>query len=219
MRTHFVNFLAYPVILIAGFFVFKKDNLSTKSIAEHQASKVTFLTSAEPVFYGPFQEDFKTYTQDLRYYSLATSRPDSFISFREALAFKESRGKYGVVNSLGYLGKYQFGMTTLRLFGVRDSMTFLQSPKLQEKVFVKNLRYNHNLLEDYIEKYDGQKIGGVEITESGILAAAHLSGPGGVKKYLRTEGRGRSRDAYGSSVRGYLKKFGGYDLSKIIKKK
>jgi hypothetical protein len=217
MRTHFVNFLAYPVVLIAGFFVFKKDNLSTKSIAAHQASQVTFLTSAEPVFYGPYQEDFETYTQDLRYYSLATSRPDSFISFREALAFKESQGKYGAVNSLGYLGKYQFGMTTLRLFGVRDSLTFLQSPKLQEKVFVKNLRYNHNLLEDYIAKYDGQKIGGVEITESGILAAAHLSGVGGVKKYLRTNGAGRSRDAYGSSVRSYLKKFAGYDLSKVVK--
>ncbi len=218
MRTHFVNFLAYPVVLIAGFFVFKTDNSSTKSIAEHQASKMTFLTSAEPVFYGPFQEDFKTYTADLRNFSLASTRPDGFISFREALAFKESQGKYGIVNSLGYMGKYQFGMTTLRHFGVNDSMTFLQSPKLQERIFVKNLRYNHNLLEDYIAKYDGQKVGGVRVTESGILAAAHLSGVGGVKKYLNSEGSGRSRDAYGSSVRGYMKKFGGYDLSRVVKK-
>lgn len=218
MRTHFINVLAYPVILITGFFVFKKDDLNIRSIAEHQASQVTYLSSAEPIFYGPYLEDFETYTRDLRFYSLATSRPDSFISFREALAFKESQGKYGVVNSLGYLGKYQFGMTTLRLFGVHDSLTFLNSPKLQERVFIKNLRYNHELLEDYIQEYGGKNVGGVEITESGILAAAHLSGVGGVKRYLKTDGKGRSRDAYGSSVRTYLRKFAGYDLSRVVEK-
>ena len=67
-----------------------------------------------------------------------------------------------------------------------------------------------------IDKYDGKQIAGVTITESGILAAAHLSGPGGVKKFLRTNGKGRSRDAYGSSVKGYLKRFGGYDLSPVL---
>ena len=34
---------------------------------------------------------------------------NSYISFKEALAFKESRGDYFTVNTLGYLGKYQFG--------------------------------------------------------------------------------------------------------------
>ncbi|WP_105982426.1 peptidoglycan-binding protein LysM [Nonlabens agnitus] len=217
MRTNFVNFLAYPVVLIAGFFVFKKDNLSVKSIQKHQESKMTFLTSAtRPVLYGPNDETFESYTKDLKEYSLATPNSDSFISFREALAFKESQGKYGVVNTLGYLGKYQFGMSTLRTFGVNDSLAFLQSPRLQERVFLKNLKYNHTMLEDYIEMFEGKEVGGVKVTESGILAAAHLSGVGGVKKYLRTNGSGRSRDAYGSSVRGYLKKFGGYDLSRVL---
>lgn len=218
MRTNFVNFLAYPVVLIAGFFVFKKDATNVRSIQKHQESKMTFLTSASStILYGPNDEDFDTYTKDVKNYSLATSSPKSFISFREALAFKESQGKYGVVNSLGYLGKYQFGMSTLQNFGVRDSLMFLQSPKLQERVFVKNLQYNHSMLEDYIEEYTGKEVGGVKVTESGILAAAHLSGVGGVKKYLRTNGEGRSRDAYGSSVRGYMKKFGGYDLSAVLK--
>lgn len=218
MRTNFVNFLAYPVVLIAGFFVFKKDNASVKSVQKHQESKMMFLTSASSsIHYGPNAEIIKSNKKDLKTYSMATSKPNSYISFREALAFKESQGKYGIVNSLGYLGKYQFGMTTLRHFGVNDADTFLRSPKLQERVFVKNLRYNHNMLEDYIEKYVGKEVGGVKVTESGMLAAAHLSGVGGVKKYLRTNGSGRSRDAYGSSVRSYMKKFGGYDLSTIIK--
>src|SRR5690606_13075107 len=33
----------------------------------------------------------------------------SFVGFKEALAFKESRGDYFSVNTHGYLGKYQFG--------------------------------------------------------------------------------------------------------------
>jgi len=218
MRTNFVNFLAYPVVLIAGFFVFKKDNASVRSIQKHQESKMTFLTSASSsILYGPNEDKTESLKKVSKTYSLATSKPRSFISFREALAFKESQGKYGIVNSLGYLGKYQFGMTTLRHFGVNDADTFLRSPKLQERIFVKNLRYNHNMLEDYIQKYAGKEVGGVTVTESGMLAAAHLSGVGGVKKYLKSNGTGRSRDAYGSSVRGYMKKFGGYDLSPVLK--
>ena len=150
MRTNFVNFLAYPVILISGFFIFKNDTINVTNIQKIQESKTTYLTSSsKPILYGPDHKVFKAYTQDLRFYSLATSRPDSFISFREALAFKESQCKYGKVNSLGYLGKYQFGVSTLETLGVRDSLTFLRSPKLQEKVFVKNLRYNHELLQEY----------------------------------------------------------------------
>ncbi|KKN02186.1 hypothetical protein LCGC14_1120300 [marine sediment metagenome] len=31
----------------------------------------------------------------------------SYIGFKEALAFKESSGNYFIINTLGYLGKYQ----------------------------------------------------------------------------------------------------------------
>ena len=40
----------------------------------------------------------------------------NFMAFKEAVAFKESQGKYTVVNTLGYLGKYQFGKSTLKRF-------------------------------------------------------------------------------------------------------
>ena len=63
-----------------------------------------------------------------------------FIGFKEALAFKESQGKYHKVNSLGYLGKYQFGKTTLESIGIKDSATFLNNPKMQEKAFVALLK-------------------------------------------------------------------------------
>ena len=41
-----------------------------------------------------------------------------FVGFKEALAFKESQGKYTAVNTFGYLGKYQFGKTTLLRFKI-----------------------------------------------------------------------------------------------------
>jgi hypothetical protein len=212
--------MAYPIILIGGFFVFKKDHVPTKfTVDKYYSSKMTYLSSNDPIFYGPFLEDLENpkFVKDLRHFSLATGKPKSFVAFKEALGFKESQGRYSTINSLGYLGKYQFGMTTLQQFGVRDSLSFLRSPRLQERIFVKNLQYNHRQLNKYIEKYNGKNIGGVIVTESGILAAAHLSGAGGVRKYLRSNGRGRSRDAYGSSVRGYMKKFGGYDISTVVR--
>ena len=55
----------------------------------------------------------------------------------------------------------------------------------------------------------------MKITESGILAAAHLAGPGSVKKYLRSYGKEGFSDAFGTSIRYYMKKFSGYDTSSI----
>ena len=48
----------------------------------------------------------------------------SYNGFKEALGFKESQGRYGVVNTLGYLGKYQFGANTLKLMGVYHTGDF-----------------------------------------------------------------------------------------------
>ena len=62
----------------------------------------------------------------------------------------------------------------------------------------------------------GAKINGVIITESGILAAAHLSGAGNVKKYLRTNGNHNMSDAYGTSIQAYMIKFANYNVSEII---
>ena len=139
----------------------------------------------------------------------------SFNGFREALAFKESQGKYHVTNTLGYLGKYQFGRTTLERFKIYDTQEFLKTPQLQEDAFVALCSVNKWILRKDIKRSVGETINGIEITESGILAAAHLSGAGNVKKYLRTNGNSRFKDAYGSSIQHYMKKFSGYDTSFI----
>ncbi|MDF4202747.1 hypothetical protein PXD56_07265 [Maribacter sp. SA7] len=142
-----------------------------------------------------------------------------FIGFKEALAFKESQGNYFVTNTYGYMGKYQFGIGTLELVGVYDGNQFLNNPVLQEKVFQVNTSRNKWILRKDIKRYVGVNMKGIQITESGILAAAHLAGPGNVKLYLRSHGRIELSDGYGTSISNYMKKFAGYDVSMVEAKR
>ena len=139
-----------------------------------------------------------------------------FVGFKEALAFKESQGKYRAVNTLGYLGKYQFGTTTLERFKIYNTKAFLNNPELQERAFVALCSVNKWILRRDIKRMVGLKINGIIITESGILAAAHLSGAGNVKKYLRTNGNHNKSDAYGTSIQAYMIKFANYNVSEIV---
>ncbi|WP_317167566.1 peptidoglycan-binding protein LysM [Flavobacterium lotistagni] len=139
-----------------------------------------------------------------------------FIGFKEAVAFKESQGQYHKVNTLGYMGKYQFGAETLASIGIHDSVAFLKNPKLQEKAFVALLSKNKWELQDEIQKFSGQVISGIKVTESGILAAAHLGGAGSVKRFLNSNGQRKCKDQYGTSVRSYMRDFAGYETSGII---
>ncbi|MEZ4874549.1 MAG: peptidoglycan-binding protein LysM [Flavobacteriaceae bacterium] len=139
----------------------------------------------------------------------------TYVGFKEALAFKESQGNYSTVNPFGYLGKYQFAKTTLHLIGVKNSEDFLNDTRLQEEAFDAYTAKNKWILRKDIKRYAGSYINGVKVTESGILAAAHLAGAGNVKKYLRSGGAYEFEDAFGTSIRYYLKKFSGYDTSRI----
>jgi len=137
----------------------------------------------------------------------------SFVGFKEALAFKESGGDYFSVNTFGYLGKYQFGASTLKMIGINNSAKFLKNPALQEKAFIANAARNKWILRRDIKNFVGKRIDGIVVTESGILAAAHLAGPGSVKKYLRSYGLDNFTDGYGTTVQYYMKRFSGYDTS------
>jgi len=173
-------------------------------------------------------EDYSTYDLELDYtvpdvrdeiepeFQLSTTSPflgKSYVGFKEALAFKESRGDYKSINEFGYLGKYQFGKGTLELVGVYDTIGFLNSPALQEAAFYANASRNKWILQRDIKRFVGKNINGVIVTESGILAAAHLAGPGSVKKYLRSWGAQAFSDAFGTTIKTYMKRFGGYDTS------
>jgi hypothetical protein len=139
----------------------------------------------------------------------------TFVGFQQNLAAKESLCKYNKVNTLGYLGKYQFGTETLRILGIKNTESFLYNRKLQEMAFLANLSRNKWDLRNEILNFQGKMIAGVEITESGILAAAHLGGAGSVKRFLKSNGRKKCKDGYGTSILEYMNDFAGYDTSSI----
>ncbi len=140
----------------------------------------------------------------------------SFIGFKQAIGIKESQGIYTLVNPFGYMGKYQFGKAALRSVGIKDTKEFLNNPLLQEKAFKALLSKNKWELRKEISRYNGKIVDGILITESGLLAAAHLAGAGSVKAFLKSNGKNGYRDGFGTSLRSYIKKFGGYDTSNIV---
>ena len=167
-------------------------------------------------FYSlPSLEDIDNETEEFLNFSFPYTGK-TFTGFKEALAWKESQGKYTLINSLGYMGKYQFGRAALNAIGIHDSSEFLRSPRMQEKAFKLLLAKNKWELRKEIEKYDGKIVNGVTITESGLLAAAHLGGAGSVKKFLKSKGKRTIKDNYGTSLQNYMKRFGGYDTSFIV---
>lgn len=132
--------------------------------------------------------------------------------FLEDLGMRESSGNYKAVNQYGYLGKYQFGRKTLNALGYENvsNREFLANDSIQEEAMYALLNHNKRILRRQIEKYHGKTINGILITESGILAAAHLAGPGNVKRFFRKGWE--FKDGNGTKMTSYMRKFSGYKL-------
>jgi len=133
---------------------------------------------------------------------------DEFLS---AIGHRESGNRYGITNKWGYMGKYQFGRSTLKGLGFEvTKKEFLSNPQLQEEAMLSLLLHNKEKLQEYIDIFDGQTVNGMLITESGILAAAHLGGQGSVKRYFKN---GKVfRDGNGTKITSYMDRFSGYDI-------
>jgi len=141
-----------------------------------------------------------------------TIKSKSHQAFLEDIGERESSGRYGIVNAYGYLGKYQFGRNTLNSLGYKNisSAEFLNNHSLQEEAMLGLLLHNKKVLRRQIRKYHGKFLHGVLVTESGLLAAAHLAGPGNVRKWVR---KGNDfKDGLGTSMTSYMVNFSGYRL-------
>lgn len=158
--------------------------------------------------------------------------------FYNDLGARESGGNYSSVNKYGYVGKYQMGEAAMidagyykkpsgkynndwsgqftgkdGVYSVQDFLKNKQAQENAQKAF-KQAQWNQ-LKAIGADKYIGKEINGVKITQSGLLAAAHLKGPGAVKEYLQSDGKNIPKDAFGTSVESYMKKFEGYDVSSV----
>jgi len=150
----------------------------------------------------------------------APGLPIDYKSYATKIGEKESGGKYDTVNSIGYVGKYQFGAMALEDMGlvkkgvgkkgqkaldVSDNWTisggkqsFLNNAQLQEDTMKRYTMQNYKTL---------NRLGVVNKDSSpeqvaGYLASSHLLGPGGALEL--SKGKSGS-DAYGTSAASYYK--------------
>ena len=131
--------------------------------------------------------------------------------FLHDIGHRESGNRYDITNTWGYMGRYQFGKSTLKGLGFNvTKQEFLNNPHLQDSAMMALLNHNKEKLQTYIDIFDGQTVNGMYVSESGILAAAHLGGQGSVKRYFKN-GKIFS-DAYGTKITSYMKQFSGYDI-------
>jgi hypothetical protein len=151
----------------------------------------------------------------------------SLNAFLFALRMMESAGDYQAVNTLNFLGAYQFGEAALidlgfvrhdgdpydnnysggwtGKHGVDSAQEFLASKSVQDKAAVAWIK----LMWHYIEAEDLQRhawtnVGGVELTPSGMLAATHLLGTGALEEFIASNGLSDPRDPYGMPVSSYM---------------
>ncbi|CAM3857073.1 peptidoglycan-binding protein LysM [Flavobacterium cucumis] len=199
-RSYFIGLTLLVLVVSSGFITFKKEKLEGFHLSNYEGIKYHVPNESENEEVLPIK---------------VPQVGKSFTGFAQKMAYKESRGKLHLVNPYGYMGKYQFGRSTLRAVGIYDFQEFLRNAEWQEEAFKALIARNKWELRREIQKYSGRVINGVEITESGLIAAAHLGGAGSVKKYLRSNGRNGFKDGFGTSLSSYIRKFSNYDISNI----
>lgn len=156
-------------------------------------------------------------------------------AFLLALQSMESGGDYQIVNSLNYLGAYQFGEAALTdlgfvrydgdaldndygggwtgKHGIHSTNDFLRSREAQDRAAVEwvGLLWSYAEMKD-LDGYAWSEIGGVELTPSGMIAAMHLLGPDALAQYIETDGRADLRDPYGTPILNYIVTMADYEI-------
>lgn len=143
---------------------------------------------------------------------------EGITSFLKAVGNRESGNNPNIINSQGYIGKYQFGQDALDSAGFSNinKNNFKQNSTLwpeedQDTAMIKLMGLNEKALADVISTYD-KAPNGQTITKSGILAAAHIGGAQGVRKYFESNGKYNPADANGTTIEDYLLTFSGYKI-------
>jgi len=122
--------------------------------------------------------------------------------YKALLGFEESRNRYNIENSIGALGKYQFMPDTLNglqntynLPAWKNAAYFLSNPNLQEKYIDALIADALNFIErNNLKIYFGRTVSGsmkyktisAPLNVYGMLAGAHLSGVGNLKRFLES---------------------------------
>ncbi len=158
----------------------------------------------------------------------------TYTDFLKALSQRESSLNADAINDLGCVGLFQFGEAALQdvgvyagdgtprtndwdgtftgKYGVRSLADFLADPDAQVQAVTTYHQAVWNTLSGRYNasSYIGNTIDGIAITQSGLVAAAHLVGAGTVGKWLASGGSTDPRDGNGTAMTAYLRTFAGY---------
>jgi len=151
--------------------------------------------------------------------------PEQFQEYKTVIGQRESNSNYSAENTLGYIGKYQFGIPALYEGGyinvksagpgrmkevLNNNSTWTGKNGISSKqAWFSNGPEQERACDDYTIKNYRQLIRLNVLTPasssrvvSGYLAVAHLLGPGGAARYKTT---GTGTDAYGASGNQYFR--------------
>jgi hypothetical protein len=138
--------------------------------------------------------------------------------FIDHLGKGESNNNWLAVNQIGAFGEYQFMNGTMRFLGYShitsdkfQTNPNIFPPELQKKVLIELMRSNELVMQKYIKRFEGKVLYGIRITKSGILAACHLAGAGGVQNFFNNNYI--AEDMNGTTVLTYLEKYQNYNLN------
>ena len=151
----------------------------------------------------------------------------SQLTFLNSLIGTESGGNWSAQNNeqgsggAGHFGRVQFGRGRLQDAeragvipqGFSPESLVSGTPEAQQTQRALE-RWHFNDLNQNIDRmglgqYEGQTMNGVPVTRSGMMAAAHLGGMGGLRQFLQTGGQHNPADAYGTSLADYMRQHGG----------
>ena len=166
----------------------------------------------------------------------------TYTDFLSALGQRESSLRPDAENRFThYVGLYQMGEAAMQdiglysgdatsrndftgsfsgRYGVSSLADFKSNPDAQTQAITD---YHNRVWNSYLTRggvggaadYIGTEVGGITVTQSGLIAAAHLVGAGAVNAWLASGGADTPADAMGTKMTEYLARFAGYTLSPV----
>lgn len=172
----------------------------------------------------------------LSFESIAAGTYEDYLA---TLRLKESGNRPGILNQHGFAGWYQMGEEAMidagyyrrdgtpkandwnpanftGKNGINSLADFLNSPAKQTQAITDyNQKQWSYITAMKLDSYIGRTINGVVITESGLLAGAHLVGIGGLQRFLTSNGSVVPVDGNRVPITTYMTSFGGFALGPV----
>lgn len=215
-NTNFTNHV-YGELEINGDDVNGTRNMYESLIKDGRLGKIAANTLYKnrgpkpPQIEAQMDEAFKESMSDLQ-------GPREPKGVRRSLANTESRGTGDLtaknVNPDGkmFAGRYQFGDDRLADYNAVAGTNYTAKDMLnmpeaeQEKIADWHFSDISKFIKsEGLDKYIGTEINGVTLTESSLVAVAHLGGKSGLKQFLLTDGKYNEKDSNGTSLTDYAR--------------